>query len=185
MKKLDAIDYGYQMPEIDVLGSIKKIDIAWKNISAETIKNCFRKAGFKIDEQPDVVISEENNEIIEEKRLQAMCSRLDLDYSSIVNIDCDLLSSETLSDKQIIDYITNKNEEVEVSENIEEVNDKEINIINHREALNSLNTLKDFYMCSNKDSNEIISFLMKLENDILTSRNTKQTEINDFFTKQC
>ena len=114
-----------------------------------------------------------------------MCSRLDLDYSSIVNIDCDLLSSETLSDKQIIDYITNKNEEVEVSENIEEVNDKEINKINHREALNSLNTLKDFYMCSNKDSNEIISFLMKLENDILTSRNTKQTEINDFFTKQC
>ena len=36
-EKIDALDYGFAVPEIDVLNAIKKIDKAWKNVNNVSI----------------------------------------------------------------------------------------------------------------------------------------------------
>ncbi len=59
---INAIEYGYERPTLDVLAAIKKVDAAWKNVTSTTIRNCFRKAGFlKHDDENEIQIIEEND----------------------------------------------------------------------------------------------------------------------------
>ena len=58
-EKLDAIDYGYELSEFDIYNSIKKIDVAWKNVLEKTIQNCFKKAGFKEENSQESVEKDE------------------------------------------------------------------------------------------------------------------------------
>ena len=46
-RNLNQIEYGYTDNALPILDSINYLDEAWEEISAETIKNCYRKAGFK------------------------------------------------------------------------------------------------------------------------------------------
>lgn len=48
-EKLHAIEYCSTIPTIDVLSVIYKIKRAWDNVSVDTIRRCFRKAGFNGD----------------------------------------------------------------------------------------------------------------------------------------
>ena len=50
-RKLDAIEYGYEMEPITILDAIEYLDKAWREINQSTIANCFRKAGYKINNQ--------------------------------------------------------------------------------------------------------------------------------------
>ena len=96
-EKLDAIDYGYELSEIDIYNSIKKIYVAWKNVSEKTIQNCFKKAGFKEENSQESVEKDEkiDAEMINFKKI---CQRINIDCEEFLNIDIDLLASETLSD---------------------------------------------------------------------------------------
>jgi hypothetical protein len=63
-EKMQAIEYGYEMPVIDVLSAIKKVNAAWKSVTSTTVRNCSRKAGFKTiggDEVHEEVMDKEND----------------------------------------------------------------------------------------------------------------------------
>ena len=49
-RKLESIEYGYEIQPITILDSINYIGDAWNNITPQIIKNCYRKAGFKSKE---------------------------------------------------------------------------------------------------------------------------------------
>ena len=66
---------------------------------------------------------------------------------------------------------------------LEEDIDKEINIISNKDALSYINKLKDYFLCFKKNSSVFNNYLLELEETILTTKNTKQTEIIDFFDK--
>ena len=46
-EKIECIEYGCEMPAIDVYSAIKMINKAWIAVTASTIRNCFKKAGFR------------------------------------------------------------------------------------------------------------------------------------------
>ena len=52
-RKLDSIEYGYEMEAITILDAIEYTDKAWREIKQSTIANCFRKAGYKLANQEE------------------------------------------------------------------------------------------------------------------------------------
>ena len=62
--KLEAIEYGYDFPKIELDNCINKIKLSWNQITSTTIKNCFKKAGFstKNFEGMCSIDSENNND---------------------------------------------------------------------------------------------------------------------------
>ncbi len=70
--KLNAIEYGYDMPTINILDAVKYIEKAWKIVSPTTIFNCFQKAGFLIKYTCDLPVDEE-----EETNLNSLALLID------------------------------------------------------------------------------------------------------------
>ncbi len=60
-EKLEAVEYGYGLPKLEVLDAIYKVGKAWRNVTAAAIRNCFNKAGFlKFDEPAnDIIVDDE------------------------------------------------------------------------------------------------------------------------------
>ena len=52
-RKLDSIEYRYEMEPITILDAIEYTDKAWREIKQSTIANCFRKAGYKLANQEE------------------------------------------------------------------------------------------------------------------------------------
>ena len=101
----------------------------------------------------------------------------------IKNIDARLLDSETMSDKEIIDMVSNENVDKDREAKECEINecDNEVHIINHAEALLCINQLKDYFMSQSIDTNDCSALLKKLEEKIVSTNKTKQTELTVFF----
>ena len=74
--KLEAIEHGKDVPDIDVKVAINKIKKAWNGISNKTIINCFRKAGFHSDFFYGEI---EDTVIILQKEFDSLCSRASVD----------------------------------------------------------------------------------------------------------
>ena len=92
------------------------------------------------------------------------------------------MPSPKLSDKQIIDCVINDEKDT-CMQPLEEDNDKEINIISNKDALSYINKLKDYFLCLKNNSTKSNNYLLKLEETILSNKNTKQTGKRDFFIK--
>ncbi len=103
-EKMQAIEYGYEIPAIDVLSAIKKINAAWKSVTSTTIRNFYRKAGFKKDDDVEVEEKEEDLEAVEVKWVSFKQFQA-IDLKQFMFVDSNLLSRGILTDGQIVNSV--------------------------------------------------------------------------------
>ncbi len=179
-RKLDAIEYGYEMEPITILDAIEYTAKAWKEVKQSTIANCFRKAGYKLANQPESSTEEMNTLLQEdedlaknrkeffeqwEKMIKAKTTVVfPDDFSSAqeyLNIDQDLPSYGSLTDEEILAQATSN--EPEQQEN-DEAADTEITVkkVTKEEFAKAYETMKLFFYQQDKDTDKEMQYLNKI-----------------------
>jgi hypothetical protein len=150
INKIHAIDTCTEMDEITVLTAINYCISAWSEITKATIKNCFRKAGFKADmylgECTDNSVREDDL-VIEQmwSKIKKTKNGYDFSYFQYVEIDKDLPSCETYSDADIVQSIIESKQAVQ---EIEEENATPTVKVNSNQALEHLKSLKTYFQAN-------------------------------------
>jgi hypothetical protein len=182
---IDAIEYGYERPALDVLAAIKKVDAAWKNVTNTTIRNCFRKAGFqKHDDANEIQIIEENDFLNLQSKWQKTEVFKAIDFNAFMFIDSNLMSRGTASDEQILDAVTRvEDKEEEDDADCEENGSGTVPKLTCKQASEWVENLRLFFLQSNLDTS---SFQKKLDDcsDFIereSQASAKQTSITQYF----
>jgi len=179
-EKLQAIEYSNSMPTIDIYKAIMKVKVAWDSVSQTTLKNCFRKAGFRIPKEPE---PEEIEEPVEQNFAEYLkaCEELNLreefNFTEYEHIDDYLPAQEQYSDECVTASI-----EEETPSQVEEDDSTPTQQINKNKAIESLHMLREFMIGSSADYKAQIDQLFKMESAITMKESIKQTTILQFFT---
>ena len=83
---------------IDLLDASRMLHKAWKQVTAQTIANCFRKAGFNNREVDTEIVIEEPDEPFSEQG-QEIAS--DVSYDTFVNVDDGVAVCGELTEEEI------------------------------------------------------------------------------------
>lgn len=151
---------------INVLDIILLIFKAWEKITESTIQNCFHHVGFKNAIQQQLV----------QERQEEICFS---DIDNYVNCDNDVLTSEPLSDQELISSLSDASEENENNEGADTPDE----IVSIKAVLNAVKILSNYMALNNVSSTINFEKLeKKIENDFYT--NKIQTKITDFFDTQ-
>jgi hypothetical protein len=118
-EKMQAIEHGYEMPVIDVISAIKKVNAAWKSVTSTTVRNCFRKAGFKKIEDDEVhEVMDKVNDLEKVIAKWASCNHFQsADFNQFMYVDFTLSSRCTLTDEEIAASARIKDDEDNDSDN--------------------------------------------------------------------
>lgn len=183
-----AVELSKSLNLLDIVYFIHK---AWEQVSAQTVKNCFRKAGFRIndmssddscwtaeDELPHSALAQFSNVI---NRVQ---SQIQVDVEDYISLDNDIVINdedvEHISTEMLIasqESLANSSED-ELESEIE-IEDK---LTSSKEAYLAIKKLKAFSL--NRSDIESIKMLTDLQmhlQDIEVKGKTRQAEISDFF----
>lgn len=173
--------------EINLLQAMKFARKAWFQVSMSTIKNCFRKAGFKKPEEPNVP-EEDVDDLIQEP---AEWSRLFPDQENIVsfeefvNFDNDLPVSGEMTDIDITASCmpSGSQDTDDINEETIELNEEPPRFPSAREAQESLQILHRFFEgCP--DAAENFNFIYLLEKNIIQKTVFKQLTLDNFLTME-
>ncbi|KAE9528840.1 hypothetical protein AGLY_012415 [Aphis glycines] len=155
--------------KLDVLDALHYVSAAWDEITADVIKNCFRKAKFVEGDYSAVEKSCEDFQELEE-------------FPGYAEIDEDVATSNIRSIDQII---TDKIAPADVTSIDEESEDEEeddttpiLPVVNALDYVNELRRL----VASFDDADESLNHLNKIENFLYSKniKNMKQRKIDDF-----
>ncbi|KAL4126942.1 hypothetical protein QTP88_011140 [Uroleucon formosanum] len=155
--------------KLDVLDALHYVSAAWDEITADVIKNCFRKAKFVEGDYSAVKKSSEDFQELEE-------------FPGYAEIDEDVATSNIRSIDQII---TDKIAPADVTSIDEESEDGEeddttpiLPVVNALDYVNELRRL----VASFDDADESLNHLNKIENFLYSKniKNMKQRKIDDF-----
>ncbi|XP_030767449.1 tigger transposable element-derived protein 6-like [Sitophilus oryzae] len=175
---------------INLASTMVWISTAWKNVTSNTIKKCFQKAGFAtvkgddaFDEEDDIPLSQLSS------ILKNMPGSPDL--KEYLTVDSDVpTENPSLEMQGIIQEFTN-NKDRQDSTQAEEEEDEGQDILcssinNMSKVCEKLRDIQNFLVIQNKDelAVDIAHTLMKFESEItkIKIKNLKQTTINQFFT---
>lgn len=118
IKMLEAIDNGLDF-SVSLLNAVNFIHLAWQEVSKETIANCFKHAGFfevedKFDSDDELPLNEwikkhtndqENTDIQRSVEVEIRKRLEDFDFEKYVTIDDHVISTESLTEEQIIQSV--------------------------------------------------------------------------------
>lgn len=184
---ISAIEKGVEVDpsKFTIYEAIIKIDRAWNDVTAETIKNCFRKCGFRFDNLNLNYIDIDSHE--ENHLWGRLTENLDLEganFDEYINIDNNLVAS--------IDYNVFENENAEVNlndsdtdeetqESQDDIEDPQSNPPTFKETLNALRTIKSNFMYQGKY--ESVKIIDDIESQTINERviNLRQSKITDYF----
>jgi hypothetical protein len=180
-RKLDAIEYGYELEPITILEAIEYTDIAWKDVKQSTIANCFKKAGYKLanqrEESPeeiDNIVNEDEDLVKNRKQFfdqweQLIKAKTTVifpdDFSSaqeFLNIDKDLPSFGTLTDEEILAQVANNDTEQNEENDEEEQNPIVQTKVTNEDFKKAFETMKLFLYQQDVDSSKEIHHLNKI-----------------------
>lgn len=167
---------------ISILDAINLLSSAWRNISAETIQNCFRHAGF-IQNDNHVVLREDfDPEDDIPLKLIASTAHLDVDkFVEYVNVDKNVIATEILTDQEIVHQITTSDiEDEEEPETVITPDDP----ITTAQALEYIRKVQHYFQVNGAKENTF-SILLEIQNTLNNQylhTQTIQSKITDFFT---
>jgi hypothetical protein len=171
-------------PCIHVLKAIRMIHISWRNVTPICISRCFEKAGFSMSLMSGNAEMQENSDSddIPLANLFNICNRLDqigFTMEDLVNVDSEVISTESKSDDDIVGDLLNKESDMDDSEKDDEPIKE--NVPTKIEGLQGLETVRRVLETHENVDEKLFSALAKIE-QIFTSKQ-KQTDIAIFFKK--
>jgi hypothetical protein len=171
----------------NLLDSLSLLREAWNEVTTDTVKNCFRSAGFS--EMPDPQDEEEENvnvmadfgNVFERLRV-AFSIPGEVDVSTFLALDDDLEVAGNLTDDDILNQL---NDNTSVADDVDKYDELEPTGVSSKDGLLAARTLQQYLRqhpyasdahCTM--SQQLLSFL---ENEALS--HMKQTKITNFFVK--
>ncbi|CAF0903433.1 unnamed protein product [Brachionus calyciflorus] len=164
MEKLNYIEAGAEMPEIDVLNSINKINKAWTDVKQEDVENS------------DWIEYEKSFD-----KLNKVTNSFDFNKFAYANIDKDLEPFGQLSDEEIINAINEEedDEQLEIEQQIEPI--ETVVQISKKEATDCIDKLRLFFAQRNEDCSLFIDQLSKMD-QFCSKDQTIQSKIDKYFS---
>jgi DDE superfamily endonuclease len=180
---------------MDILSAIRFIVRAWREVSLETIYNCFRHTRILPDiqnnnEEHIITVTNNNDDLIKEldKDIEALHFRNKMDIEKYINYPEEENTEEVLNDQEILNLVTYL--EPEKTENEEEEDDStELQKITHKEALNAIELTEQYFVQQDLSDTirlEYDTALLKLRRLIgkFQSASFKQTNIETFLEQR-
>lgn len=121
--------------KVDILGALNMVKTAWTNVTAETIRNCFRKAGFITGQETDSV---EGTDVI------SVALGDEIEY--LIDVDENVACWEDVTDSDIIEQVIDSTNVEDNDDHIE--TDESIATLfkpTVKEAVKSIGILTDFF----------------------------------------
>ena len=188
---LAAVDRNDNNFKVDILQAINILSIAWREVTPITVANCFRKAGFVKEDNPvDDGDQEINPEDIFWDAVQEEFA-IDVPFENYVAVDDDVLTSETMTESDIVDAVKKSNDAADIKPEEPENDEGEEEEIqryvpeNTAQCLEYISGIHTFFQ-SSKVPEHVLEALKTLEDHALKSsvmRRKKQCKITDMFTK--
>lgn len=167
---------------IDLKFAVQVLSTVWAQIQPGIVKNCFRKAGFRVDsdctdclpqeDQPDPGVWSAVEEAFGSQQ-----------FSDYVTADDDLVSSEQLTDEEIVAQIRQvPNAEQEEEQNEEGNSGIVTEEVTTSQALDYIQGLKNYFEQQATTSDEMNTLVM-METRIVSKavRHTVQAKLTSFF----
>ncbi|KAL3214375.1 hypothetical protein MRX96_051495 [Rhipicephalus microplus] len=167
---------------IDLKFAMQVLSTVWAQIQPGIVKNCFRKAGFQVDsdctdclpqeDQPDPGVWSAVEEAFGSQQ-----------FSDYVTVDDDLVSSEQLTDEEIVAQIRQvPNAEQEEERNEEGNSGIVTEEVTTSQALDYIQGLKNYFEQQATTSDEMNTLVM-METRIVSKavRHTVQAKLTSFF----
>lgn len=119
MKMLEEVDSGKEF-SVSILDAINFIHLAWQKVTRETIANCFKHAGFfekegEFDSDDELSVSDwlkkhrenpDTTDILTAITVEMRSNLEDFDFEQYVTVDDNIISTESLTEEQIIQSVT-------------------------------------------------------------------------------
>lgn len=174
------IEKDKQISPVNLLDAVRFISKAWHNVADSTISNCFKKAGFPVDEHLNQVPLQNIDVQYQWQTVNNFLNNHNItSFDEYVNIDQDVVVSGKLSDDDIIELMQDDDDNICLENDVyeEPVSSNEVKM-----AMNHLRTFLE--RCENVND-EIFSALIKIDNviDIKIQDNLRQKKITDYFLK--
>jgi hypothetical protein len=166
------IDHPENAKPVTVLDALHFITASWEDVSVQTIRNCFKKAGFS---NTDAILPTDADEPIDIETIEKL-KALDIDMDEYVRVDDGLSTSE----EQSLDQIINEFQ----SEGIDDESDNDEDVCepppSKLAAFNSLSILRHYLSSLPNVPQEVFLHVNSMENIILQPSGTKQLKIDNF-----
>jgi hypothetical protein len=157
---------------------------AWNSVSQQTISNCWKHTGIlPQNEMDDEIEDSDQEEFFNEMEMQELIYKLPFnDFMSaedFLHVDDSLKNNGGLTDDEIVAMVKSND-----SESTTDQNERSLELISKKEALNHLNNLVLFFEHSSDISinSDELNILKKLRRQVLTLHinNAKQTTLDSF-----
>lgn len=170
---------------VTLLDAVRFLSKAWRQVKPQTIRNCFRHAGFVFEEDgsddcdDDVPLKEWLNRF---GSANSLIQPEDLD--GYEDVDSNLITSQELSDSDIVQEVID-NQEISDTTVDDDDDDEDLeNIPSAKEAIDALKIVSRFYEtrgCEQKIFTKIADIETDLEGLFWSAK--KQSKITNFFRK--
>ncbi|XP_063230823.1 tigger transposable element-derived protein 4-like [Bacillus rossius redtenbacheri] len=174
--------------KLDILQASRMCKQAWDRVKPETIKNCFKKAGFVKTE----------DETVEATEAEAIPAAVDgwenvgadptISYEDFLNVDEDVAVCGDVTDTEIIAEVLGSEKQDDDGEGSEEeiAGVEEEPVPSAADAMNHIKELRRFFESRINVSDSYFISLIKLESFVMAEslNSRKQAKISSFFQKQ-
>ncbi|XP_066259361.1 tigger transposable element-derived protein 4-like [Euwallacea similis] len=159
---ISCMDSGKEKFIITLLDAIRFIHMAWQKVSKQTIRNCFRHAGFleneNFDSDDDLPLVEwlKKNQCKNKTDIQEDFLQTNNDFHEFVHVDDNLVSVEFLDDNAIIASVSSASDTYDDDEEDEDAayeNNEIISVPTTTEALRYVSSIRQFLQSRNTPQN--------------------------------
>jgi hypothetical protein len=192
-KYIDAVEKGMLPPKFTILDAMMILTGAWNRVIAETVRNCFKKAGIGSEAQQSAVCDTDDPFSFLSEELESLkesSPELVSTLYDVIGTDQNVLTSnmESLTDEEILAEFR------ETDDGIDDDSDNEIEMLDDTpkrpatsEVRQSIDTLLTYSIFVDEGEEEIrqVTAQLSLLTEQIIQKNKKQRNIQSFFAEQC
>lgn len=174
---------------INLLEAINLVSKAWDRVTAETIKNCFKHAGFtskNLEEPLETESYDEEDDLPLMEWLQVVVKSTEKiisheEFLDFVRVDENVETCGELTDEDILQTIQIPPPEEE-EETVDGESESDFTPPNVLQAMQALSVVRNFIAFNNSVSEDLLQHVRKLELEFEQSmlKNKKQSKITDY-----
>lgn len=169
---------------IDLRFAVQVLSAVWEQVEARVIKNCFRKAGLALEDGSELDhVVEDADQPDPGMWAAAEEASGQQDFSAYVNADSELVSTEEITDDEIVAQVTNVPAVHEPDEDEEGGEEIATHKVTTAEALEHIQGLKSYF--EQNMAPDAVRRLVLMETEIVSKAvaHSTQSKLTSFFSK--